>query len=558
MSHLRTLRWLWTCEKPPSKSRDAQEARSLYKEACEILKNEQDPEKVSRLIKKGLKLDPRFHPFYALIGALNIREGNWSQAIRGYENARSTATFDKKLTESRTKTIYVRELIESYAKRADWYRANDSLQEAAADYERVLALKLRGTSAINVQNRNEWRRGKTNDPELSSRVVTLLDLSAERQQDRLLDTLGRLKRYEAFRFYWNQFMAGADRKRTAALLTRHAEYKIRSREVTAARYMLFEALNLDAENVEAQGLLQVVYDTGHAMAAYTVIWCMHGCYDKALLTIEKGRDCDPYNPGYTLLKTIVLRASGRLAEAAAWLESVDKGFGKLLEPSRDAHGSIMGKLSIEETRVRLVKQWYLVRYDRALECAMNGGYEEACKIIEESKLERYFAEPYVILGDALLLRGKTELALEAYLRARETCREPSSSRRRKRIDLARRVVDILNDRAYMALRDGRSKDVIEISEKVLEILDEEDLVEARRLAPERGRALLLKARGHFRVSPRKVGEECRRSAAESLRFYRILDDGGSYRAFYGDTEMERAIDRFAPKRKLAGSRKILL
>ena len=99
------------------------------------------------------------------------------------------------------------------------------------------------------------------------------------------------------------------------------------------------------------------------MVAHAILWCSYGCYDKALVTIEKGRDCDPYNPGYTLLKAIVLRLSGRLNEAAAWLKSVDKGFHQLLNPSKDTwYGSILGNMTVEKTKHHLVKQWHLIRY----------------------------------------------------------------------------------------------------------------------------------------------------------------------------------------------------
>lgn len=97
------------------------------------------------------------------------------------------------------------------------------------------------------------------------------------------------------------------------------------------------------------------------MAAHTVIWCMHGCYEKALLTIEKARDCDPYNIEYVLLKTIILRLSSRLTEAAMWLQSVDKDFYKFVKSSRDTQDSIFGKLTIKQIKEQLVKQWYLIQ-----------------------------------------------------------------------------------------------------------------------------------------------------------------------------------------------------
>lgn len=46
-------------------------------------------------------------------------------------------------------------------------------------------------------------------------------------------------------------------QRASALLTQHAEYKIYLREMATARQMLYEALELDKDNVPAQQLLQV-------------------------------------------------------------------------------------------------------------------------------------------------------------------------------------------------------------------------------------------------------------------------------------------------------------
>lgn len=106
---------------------------------------------------------------------------------------------------------------------------------------------------------------------------------------------------------------------------------------------------------------QVVFSAGHTMATYTILWCLHGCYDKALVTTEKALDCNPSNPGFTLLKAIVLRLSGRLEEANSWLENVSKNFYKLLNPSRDKQESIIGKLTIDKLRTELTKQWYLIR-----------------------------------------------------------------------------------------------------------------------------------------------------------------------------------------------------
>lgn len=106
---------------------------------------------------------------------------------------------------------------------------------------------------------------------------------------------------------------------------------------------------------------QVVFSTGHTLSAYTVVWCMYNCYDKALIIVEKALDCNPYNPGFNLLKAIVLRLSGRFEEANFWLQSLSDNFYKLMEPTVDKEKSLMGKISISEARNQLIKQWYLIR-----------------------------------------------------------------------------------------------------------------------------------------------------------------------------------------------------
>lgn len=88
---------------------------------------------------------------------------------------------------------------------------------------------------------------------------------------------------------------------------------------------------------------------------------MHNCYDKALIIVEKALDCNPYNPGFNLLKTIVLRLSGRFEEANSWLQSLSDNFYKLIEPMKDREKSLIGKVSINEAKNHLIKQWYLIR-----------------------------------------------------------------------------------------------------------------------------------------------------------------------------------------------------
>ena len=106
---------------------------------------------------------------------------------------------------------------------------------------------------------------------------------------------------------------------------------------------------------------QIVFSTGLTLARHSIIWCMHNCYDKALIIVEKALDCNPYNPGFNLLKTIVLRLSGRFEEADSWLQGLSNNFYKLMEPTKDKEKSILEKVSINEAKNQLIKQWYLIR-----------------------------------------------------------------------------------------------------------------------------------------------------------------------------------------------------
>ena len=72
-----------------------------------------------------------------------------------------------------------------------------------------------------------------------------------------------MERYIAYRFHWTEFTKLSNRERISALLTQHAEYKIHLREMTVARYILFEAIELDAKNTKARELLQVRNNSSH-------------------------------------------------------------------------------------------------------------------------------------------------------------------------------------------------------------------------------------------------------------------------------------------------------
>ncbi|CAK9824385.1 hypothetical protein ANTRET_LOCUS2562 [Anthophora retusa] len=285
---------------------------------------------------------------------------------------------------------------------------------------------------------------------------------------------------------------------------------------------------------------------------------MHNCYDKALVTVEKALDCNPYNPGFTLLKTIVLRLSGRYEEATSWLQSLSDNFYKLHEPTKDKEKSIMGKLSINETKFELIKQWYLIRYDMAMKCMLQDKLEAAIRIVHRSNLVKYCVESYILLGDSFLKRKDTDSALNSYLKCRKRMRETDAPFSRKTIDLAQRIIDILNDRAEMAADNGYSNRAVEIANQALQIFDE-DQIPLNELRLQRGRALLNRARGLFQIERKqktKTKQSCE-TTADSLRFMRELNMD-IYQTMYGDIDTEGIIDRFAPKRKLPQSLKILM
>ncbi|OAD59229.1 hypothetical protein WN48_09495 [Eufriesea mexicana] len=518
---------LWRTHKLLSKRQEIRESKRLLREASNLLKEGEKLERVYRLINKGLFYNPSFHPLHALKGDVHLLQGKWTKAIKNYENAKSMAKFDSALSRGKLKTIYNDHLIDAYVKRGDWYYRNNLLLEALGDYEQIFIYKLPGIHITKIQ-------------------------------DRLLEILRKLLKYDMFRRYWDKFIMNPDPLRTSALLSMHAEYKIYLGETELARHMLLKALALNKDNEQAQELLQVIFSTSHTLAAYTVIWCMHNCYDKALITVEKALGCNPYNPGFTLLKTIVLRLSGRFEEANSWLESLSNNFYKLLEPTRDKEKSIMGKFSISETRDLLIKQWYLIRYDMSLKCMLEDKLDMAIRIIYKSNLVKHYAEPYILLGDCFVKRKDIDLALKSYLKCREKIRQLNLPVSRKTIDLTERIIDILNDKAEAAVNKGHSKRTIDIVNQALRILHE-DGIPLEELRIQRGRALLYKARSQFQIENKqnmRKKQSCE-TAADSLRFVRELNED-LYQALYDDKDIEEVIDRFAPTRKLPKSLKIFM
>ncbi|KAK9297639.1 hypothetical protein QLX08_008701 [Tetragonisca angustula] len=286
---------------------------------------------------------------------------------------------------------------------------------------------------------------------------------------------------------------------------------------------------------------------------------MHNCYDKALIIVEKALDCNPYNPGFNLLKTIVLRLSGRFEEANSWLQDLSNNFYKLMEPTKDKEKSILEKVSINEAKNQLIKQWYLIRYDMAIQCMLADKLDAAVRIIYKSNLTKHYTEPYILLGDYFLKNKETDKALKSYLKCRKKMRELQQPISRKTIDLTERIINILNNEAEIAMNKGRTKQAVDIATQALCILDE-DKIPLHELRLQRGRALLHKARGLFQIENKQKIQRKKQScetAADGLRFVRELNED-LYQTLYRDRNIEGVIDRFAPTRELPRSLKILM
>lgn len=195
----------------------------------------------------------------------------------------------------------------------------------------------------------------------------------------------------------------------------------------------------------------------------------------------------------------------------------------------------------------------------ATRCMLKDKLETAASIIYACNLTKYFAESYVLLGDSFFRRGNAELALDSYLKYYKRARESEPPGSQKIIDVTERIIDILNERTKTALQKGCTKTAIKTANEVLRILDDSQ-IEITKLGPQRGRALLYKTRGLFQVArkSKEKSKECCETAADTLRFFREPDETGLYRSLYGEKSIEDTIDRFAPKRKLPKSLKILM
>ncbi|KAK2585820.1 hypothetical protein KPH14_010416 [Odynerus spinipes] len=341
-THLRAeairLKYLWSYEKRPNRRHTDQELRTLYKEATNYVNNNKKLSEASKLIKKMLKHEPRSPEIHILRGTLYELQEKWTDAIRNYEVARLMQNIALYRTSRYTEDSipYVESLIKCYKARGDSNYECGLFFEAASDYERVLALKPPGASLIEVE-------------------------------DKILRTMKELEKYEAFYSYWLEFMQTSNSTRVSDLLTFHAEYKFYLRDIESTRELLLEALDLNGNNTRARQLLQKMYELGHTMAIHAIIWCMHRCFDKALYTIEKVRDCDPSNLQYILLKAIIFRLSGRSQETIACLGQTRDVLEGKMDFSRDTTGTSLPLFSIEEIKKQIKKQFLLARYNNAIQ-----------------------------------------------------------------------------------------------------------------------------------------------------------------------------------------------
>nr|XP_033341678.1 uncharacterized protein LOC117229348 [Megalopta genalis] len=445
---------------------DVREARMLYKQAENIVLLGDTHPSVLKMITKGLYLQPRFHGFYGLIGEMYRRDGKWSKAIHSYEKGRQVTQFDATISVDEASMLYNDELIYCYTRRGNWYYDNARLWDALCDYEQVFQLR--------------------------SSTVCKMDA-----QEKLLNVLRKLDKYELFLRYWNDFARGAEGDRLSTLLTMYADYKIYLNDMGMARRMLMKALQLRNTNERAQELLQVVYDNGDFLMTSTLLWCMHGYYDKALVTMDKALDCNPYNPGFTMLKAVILRLSGRLDAAATWLQSISRNLSKMVDPISKDEELMLGKLSVCEARIEMIKQWHMIQYEKAIQCMLQDNLESAAHIIYKCKLTKFAPEAHVLLGDCFLRRGDLDLALESYLKYRTMARE--SQHPMQNIDVIQRIIDILNEDAERAIRCGRSKKAVELADQVIQILNEDQLA-LNKLGVQRGYALLNKTRGIVKLN----------------------------------------------------------
>ncbi|KAF7409548.1 hypothetical protein HZH68_003929 [Vespula germanica] len=229
-THLRRealrLKYIWSYEEMPTRCRVQQELNTLYKEAFNYVKNNENLSEASKLITKMLKHDPKSHKIYALRGTIFEIQGKWTKAINNYEIARLMLKLANVPSYEEADIPYIKSLIKCYEARGDCYYEHELFLQAASDYERIVTLKPPDTSIIDVENK-------------------------------LLTTMKNLNKYDAFCSYWNEFMQNSNAMRLSDLLTLHAKYKFFLRDIELTREFLLEALAINENNKEAQKLLQM-------------------------------------------------------------------------------------------------------------------------------------------------------------------------------------------------------------------------------------------------------------------------------------------------------------
>ncbi|XP_076651273.1 uncharacterized protein LOC143358200 [Halictus rubicundus] len=167
------------------------------------------------------------------------------------------------------------------------------------------------------------------------------------------------------------------------------------------------------------------------------------------------------------------------------------------------------------------------RYEKAMQYMLQDKLETAAHVIYKSKLTNFAPESHVLLGDCFLRRGEFDLALESYLKYRKMARELQSPDSTKDIEVLQRIIDILNEYADNAIKGGRSKDAVNLADRVIQMLNEDELG-LNNLRVQRGDALLNKTRGIVQMnqSSKKEDPKCCETAAEGLVFLRDPNDTG--------------------------------
>ncbi|XP_024939943.1 uncharacterized protein LOC107266616 [Cephus cinctus] len=219
----------------------------------------------------------------------------------------------------------------------------------------------------------------------------------------------------------------------------------------------------------------------------------------------------------------------------------------------------MGTMTTNEVRSQLIKQWYLMRYDIAVVLMMNDKYQEAIDLLHGSKLKTQFPETYLLLGDCMLKLGRPESALRMYLECRTRTRESWGKVEHKKISLTKRIAGLLNHQTGHYIDARRYKEGINISKTVVQLL-EDDVDDLTKCGTLRGEAYINMSRSYYQrdITNSNMLDYSHRTAADGLRFARGNDHGALYGALFGDKPLESVLDKYATKRQLPFSVKMLI